>query len=263
MRPQVLSGFLFIALVLPSLGNAQITYRPTPPPQITAANATWQINGEPIFVAGSYYLPAGPTVFFDGKLMQRIGEYRTVPVYVDTTMEAFSVVFIPIGGAVMKPYERRRAGVLAGTTGSSTPSWPVQVSADIARTDGGVGLNVGEPLMLADAQRPVGTSGDVIVNCGCPSGTTGAAGAAAAPAPPVERTAVETVARPTSNTGISIEFQGARWVSDGPAVSYFPERFAPVGDYRGFPVYRDKSGSADTIYVTSVANGPLAPYSRR
>lgn len=267
MRPLALSLFLFVGALLPTFGNAQITYRPTPRPEITAANATWQINGEPVFFAGSFYYPAGPTVFFDGQLMARVGEYLTVPIYADTTLEAFSKIFVPIGGAVMKPYERRRAGVLAGTVGSTTPAFPVQVSSEVMRTDAGVGLATGEPLQVPDVPRPVGTSG-VVDACPCPTGTTGVAvgttGAVAATrAPIVERTAVQSVPRPTRNTGISIDFQGRRWVSDGPAQPFFPDRFVPIGEHHGFPVYRARSGDTDTIYVTVVADGPVAPYSRR
>jgi hypothetical protein len=82
-------------------------------------------------------------------------------------------------------------------------------------------------------------------------------------APQARRSAVQSVPPPTRNTGISIEFQGARWVSDGAAVTFTPYRFVPVGDYHGFPVYRDQQGDGDTIYVTVVSDGPVAPYSRR
>jgi hypothetical protein len=37
-----------------------------------------------------------------------------------------------------------------------------------------------------------------------------------------------------------------------------------VGNYRGFPVYRDKTASDGTIYVASVTEGgPLTPYIKR
>src|SRR5215207_4145776 len=155
MRAGVLSLFLILAIPVPKLGTAQVAYRPTPAPQVTAAHATWQINGEPIFFASSFYYPTGPSLFFDGQLMARVGEYLTVPLYADTTQEAFSRVFVPIGGAMMKPYDRRRAGALSGTVGSTTPSWPVQVASNT----GGVGNQTGEPLMIPDVarERPVGT----------------------------------------------------------------------------------------------------------
>ena len=76
MRPALLGCCLIVALGLPKVGNAQVSYRPTPAPLVTAAGATWQINGEPLFFAGWFYYPTGPVVFFDGQLMTRVGEYR-------------------------------------------------------------------------------------------------------------------------------------------------------------------------------------------
>src|SRR5688572_6746679 len=97
MRAALPGLYLFVAILLPNIGTAQVVYRPTPAPRVTAADALWQINGEPIFFAGSFYFPTGPTVFFDGQLMARVGEYLTVPLYADTTHEAFSRVLVPIG----------------------------------------------------------------------------------------------------------------------------------------------------------------------
>ena len=51
--------------------------------------------------------------------------------------------------------------------------------------------------------------------------------------------------------------------ADGPATSFSPDRFEPVGDYRGFPVYRDKTAARDAIWISVVKDGPLAPYVRR
>jgi hypothetical protein len=259
MRPVVLSLCLIVATLLPKVGTAQVVYRQTPAPQVTAASAVWQINGEPIFFAGSFYYPTGPTVFFDGQLMARVGEYLTVPLYADTSQEAFSRVFVPIGGAVMKPYDRRRAGPLSGTVGSTTPSWPVQVASNTLQAPGGVGNQTGEPLRIAE-ERAVGTSGSLASTASVVSGLPGLR--AVESSRTIERTAVQSVPRPTTNTGISVVFEGARWVSAGAAVSFSPDRFLPIGDYHRFPVYREKQGSADTIYVTVVADGPLAPYKR-
>ena len=36
----------------------------------------------------------------------------------------------------------------------------------------------------------------------------------------------------------------------------------PDRDYHGFPVYRETQRSANRIYVTVVADGPVAPYKR-
>jgi hypothetical protein len=68
-----------------------------------------------------------------------------------------------------------------------------------------------------------------------------------------------------SAQGVWLEFEGARWFSSGPAVSYDPNRFVNVGSYRGFDVYRETTApvDGDTIFVAVVSQGPLAPYSRR
>jgi hypothetical protein len=84
MRPVVLSLCLIVATLLRAIGTAQVAYRPTPAPQVTAGNAIWQIDGEPIVFARLFYYPTGPTEFFDGQLMARVGEYLTVPLYADT-----------------------------------------------------------------------------------------------------------------------------------------------------------------------------------
>ncbi len=121
-------------LAFPFVGTAQVYSGYAPPPAVTAASASWQLSGQPIFHAGSFYYPAGATVFFDGRVMTRTGHYEGVPLYSDVTLEPFSIVYVPVGGARMRPYERRRDGELAGTVGSRTPSFPIvrdgELSAD-------------------------------------------------------------------------------------------------------------------------------------
>ena len=260
MHQIVLSLMLLVAVLLPNIGNAQLI-QPTPPPQVTAASASWQINGNPIFFSGQFYYPAGPTVYFDGNVMVRSGQYESVPLYSDTTLEPFSVVFVPVGGRVMRPYERKREGQLAGTVGSRAPSFPIQRDSDVSVAAGRTGIQMqpmsaGEPIAIAEAERAVGTVGTIVPRA-----------VGSVPAAPVEparprRTAIESIPPPRSNAGIWIQFDGARWRSAGAAVSYRPERFTPVGEYHGFPVYRDSNGKADEIYVAAVQDGPLVPYKR-
>lgn len=261
MRPIVACLFLSMAALLPNVGTAQVLSLPTPPPAVHAASADWQIGGEPIFHAGNFYYPAGPTIFFDGRVMVRTGVYMGVPLYADTTIEPYSIVYVPIGRNVMRPYERRRDGELTGTVGSRMPSFPIRRDGDLSvRSQGGGILTppvpVSEPEVLPEAPRAVGTTGVEAPRPAAPLGTVAAAAASPRPVP-------RYVPRPTSNDGVWIEYDGARWFSSGPAVSYDADRFAPAGTYRGFIVYRDRMGRADTIFVTVVPNGPLAPYSRR
>src|SRR5438067_1553704 len=118
MRSLMACLFLSLAILLPKVGTAQVLSMPTPSPEVSAANTDWYARGEPIFFAGNFYYPTGPTVFFDGRVMVRSGMYNAVPLYTDTTIEPYSMAFVPIGGNVMRPYERRREGDLVGTVGS-------------------------------------------------------------------------------------------------------------------------------------------------
>jgi hypothetical protein len=58
-------------------------------------------------------------------------------------------------------------------------------------------------------------------------------------------------------------FDGASWYSSGSAVPNVAGDFVRIGTYRGFPVYRHATRGGREIYVASVDDGPLAPYSRR
>jgi hypothetical protein len=263
MRSIIAGVFLSIALLIPNVGTAQVFSLPSPSPDVNAANADWQIRGEPIFHAGSFYYPAGPTVFFDGRIMVRTGVYNGIPLYADVTIEPYSIVFVPIGRNVMRPYERRREGELAGTVGSRAPSFPIQRDGDLSvRSQPGMSqalpVRMPEPEVIPEAFA-TRTPGVVMPLVQYSTGTMDARVAA-----PAQRQVVNDVPRPTGNDGVWIEFEGARWFSAGPAVTFNPDRFVPSGSYRGFVVYRDTMGGrADTIFVTVVPDGPVAPYRRR
>jgi len=77
------------------------------------------------------------------------------------------------------------------------------------------------------------------------------------------RPSLESARRPSGANGVWLEFNGARWYADGAAASFSPDRFEPVGLYRGFPVYLDKATATNEIWVQVVEGGPLAPYARR
>ena len=259
MRQFPLSLCLSAAVLLPNVGNAQVYRLPTQPPQVTAASASWQLNGEPVFYAGAFYYPAGASVYFDGNVMTRVGVHNTVPLYVDATLEPYSIVFVPIGGNVMRPYERKRTGELAGTVGSRAPSFPIERDVEVSATRG---LQtpprlMSEPQVIAEEPRPVGTMGTV---ASTPARSRMAAPLTERPRP--RRTIMESIPAPRSNAGIWIEYQGARYRSAGAAVSYAPGRFAQVGEYHGFPVYQDRNGNAGEIFVSAMQDGPLVPYRR-
>jgi hypothetical protein len=240
MRTMVLGLTMSVVMLISAAGQAQVS-TPSRPPVVTETS-DWQLRGEPVFYAGDIYERTGPDVFFDANVMVRTGVYRGVPLYVDTTLQPFSVVYVPVGRNLMRPYEKRRIGELAGTTGSRTPSFPGRPERS----------SVVEPLPVPNAEI-VGTGGVAVPRAESPE--SGASAPRPAPA-----TIVESIPTPRSNAGVWIEFNGTRWYAAGRAESYARERFTQVGTYRGFPVYREKSGASRSIYVPAVTDGPVTPY---
>jgi len=246
MRGSRIAILLCSVLLLPHMCSAQpypvVQLAPlqSRAPEITAAGAPWQISDAPMIVQGIVYYATNTIRPFDGNVMMQTGAYDGVPIYADATMEPFSVVYVPVGRGGMRAYERLRDGELAGTTGSRTPSFPV---APIS----------GVPI----EERAIGTAGTL----GAPTVTASDVTRATPGTPP--RTRVETIPRARTTNGIWIQFDGARWYSDGEAVSYTEDRFTRIGNYRGFPVYRARTGKRDTIWIAVVQDGPVAPYSKR
>jgi hypothetical protein len=241
MRGFMLGAVTTMVVLVPLVGNAQVNKVDTPRPLVTAAGLEWQTSDEPVVFNGDLYYPAGPRVFFDGRVMAQIGVFRGVPLYADTTLEPNSIVYVPVSGGQLRPYERRRSRDLAGTAGSRSPEFPIASSSLVgeetpppaAATVGGASVGLPEP-------QPAGTIGTI-----------------------VERSRglrLESIPPPRSNAGIWIEFDGARWYNAGAAVPFSSERFVPAGEYHGFAVYRARNGADDRIYVPAVAGGPLVPY---
>jgi hypothetical protein len=247
---------LLLLIVTPAL--AQLQLRPTDPPRVTAVNESWYVQREPIDLGGELYYRAGPSVFFDGNVMARIGHYNGVPIYMDTTIEPYSVILVPIQRGLMQQYERRRSGGLAGTTASRTPSFPVR-----AVPDGGAPLEAGAPPTMA--RESIGAIGaytprEVVVPA--PERSTGTSGAPAAvpPATPPSRSdrSIASVSQPSGNDGLWIAYAGEKWVNAGAAVPLRSREFRMIGQYAGFPVFV-RSGDEKTIYVPTRA-GLVAPY---
>ena len=237
MRAFMVSLAMFMAVLFPSVSNAQVYPLRTAPPEVTAAAVDWLINSEPVVVNSSVYLPTRAVRLFDGQVMVQVGVYQGVPVYADATLEPNSIIYVPVGGDRMRTYERRRDRELAGTTGSRTPSFPVE-----------------SPAAIPAEERIVGTTGSIVPNV---------VGSSNAVTPRPHRTVVETIPRPRATRGVWVDFAGARWYSAGTSASYSPDRFTKVGEYRGFPVYLETGSRKDEIWVQVVADGPVAPYSKR
>lgn len=236
------------AVLFPIIGKAQVYQFRTPPPDVSAAAAAWQINGEPIIVGGLTYYPTRAFRLFDGQVMAEAGMYERVPVYSDMTLEPYMEVYVPLGSGRMRVYERRHGSELAGTTGSHVPTFPVAspsvfIAERLARTAGAVA-----------------TAGS-----NAPSAATGVTNTAVMSdrAQPRRTSIITAVPHSAGADGVWLEYEGARWYSDGPAVSFSRDRFEPTGTYRGFPVYREKGTGSGRLWVSVVKDGPLAPYRKQ
>jgi hypothetical protein len=272
-----------VALLSSVPAAAQITSRPTDPPLVTAVNESWYVNGEPIQFAGDVYYRAGAAVFFNGNSMVRSGHYNGVPLYTDTTVEPYSIVLVPISRGLMQPYEKRRTGDLAGTSGSRTPSFPSRttpqsgvLAAAVAPTappvpPGAINVFTPEPgavgttgIMTAPPpvnQPPlavVATQQQAARTASPRTGTPGAVGTAGFVAPQAIAP-IASVRRPENNDGVWVRFGGEKWVSDGVAIPFVAADFVRVGDYAGHAVYARRELKEEKIYLPSRA-GLVAPY---
>jgi hypothetical protein len=248
-----------LVFLTPLTAAAQATLRPAHRPLVTAENEPWYLEGKAIANGGITYYPAGAAVFFNPYEMVRTGDYRGIPLYAMKTRAPFDIVFVPVAGGLLQPYERRREGEVAGTVGSSAPSFPVDRDIEAATWD-----------YLPQA------AGSPVVREFYPSYGYGVSDTGAEPSVPETRAAegaspavrphgpLTTALRPTGLNAFYIEYQGRRWFSSGPTVLLEPS-FTRAGDYHGFPVYVGRDQQPETIYVTvaSGVTGLLTPYSTR
>jgi hypothetical protein len=243
MRGFWTSLVLTVAVLLPISGNAQVYRFRTPPPDVSAAGAEWQISSEPIVVGGLTYFPTRGFRLFDGQVMAQTGIYERVPVYSDTTLEPYTEIYVPLGNGRMRIYERRPELEYPATAGTDEAIAPtdrvMQGTEDVVGSSGMPGIRAG--VIPRSFRSPTAPDRDR----------------------PHRTTILTAVPHEGDTNGVWLEYNGARWFSSGPAVLFSPERFEQVGEDRGFPVYRDKNGNADELWVASVKDGPLAPYRRR
>jgi hypothetical protein len=254
-RQTVLAAALVIA---PAAAYAQATWQPTAPPVVTAENEPWFRAGDPIIWSGAYYYPAGTPRFFSPNEMVRAGSFRGVPLYTDATLDPYGIVYVPIAGGMMQPYQRRREGDLAGTSGSTTPAFPPDVANDLSRTVPAAGVADMEGLRQAPAAPAFAPAYDV---------SPGAEPAPAAPVaattgrtvPLVERGPIATAVQPQGVNGIWITYDDQRWFAGGQAMDISEAHFTQIGTYHGFPVYR-RDEDTSRIYVPA-ADGLVSPFS--
>ena len=250
---------VLVLVVLGGSASAQVLSRPTDPPLVTAVNESWYLLREPIQFAGELYYPAGAERFFNGNTMVRTGHYNGVPLYSDTTVEPFSILLVPVTRGLMQPYERLRNGALAGTSGSRSPSFPVELTPNVGvlpvaptaptvlpLPPGAISVFTPEPSIPA---VPVAIVPPQQQN---PLASTGV------PLAPVNLRGVISLRTPENNDGIWISFGGKRWVFAGSAMPLLGG-FVQIGDHAGFPVYGRPGGDTEMIYVAT-GTGLIAPY---
>jgi hypothetical protein len=253
---------LLFSVLLSSPAFAQATWQPSTPPVVTAESTAWYQAAEPIIWNGDYYYPAGAVQGFNQYQMVRSGSYQGIPLYTDATLEPNSIVFVPLNGARMRPYERRRTGQLAGTTGSRAPSLPTDIGAegiapavsqaqgppDFARAYDAARVDEGQTTLPAAPATPAPAPAPVAV---------GTSGSVAPPRP------VTTILPPTGLNAIWVEYDGQRWYGSGHSIAFDASRLDEIGSYRGWRVYALKGTTdAKTIYIPAIP-GRLAPYTRK
>ena len=178
----------------------------------------------------------------------------------------------------MQPYERVREGELAGTVGSRTPSFPVDLAIEqpddlqmmfarsFASDDVRSRSGFGRRSLRSDGRR---------VAAATPSATNAPSELAAVGVemfmPPTRQGTFlgpvfgngSLTSSPAGTTSVWVEFEHVQWFSAGPAEVLNTARYSQVGELHGFPVYRDPAAPGDRIYVRVTAGGLVAPYQRR
>jgi hypothetical protein len=250
---------VILALAATSLAVAQIRLQSTTPPTITAENEPWYVTNDPVIFAGNNYYPAGPSIHFLANEMVLSGFFRGVPLYTRTTIEPYSIVFVPVAGGLMRPYERRRSGDLVGTTGSSVPSLGVEIPSVFSPA----------PRLQAAGPPFVETSGIVTaspsqmpsVEAQPPASLSDSSSVATAgrlTAPRGKR-----VGRPPAN-GVYVEFNNQRWYSSVPPKALDARTLRRVGEWHGFPVYTSATTGPSIIYIpVSQGSEAYAAYVRK
>ncbi len=227
----------------------------TPLPTITADDEPWFLNGEPISFAGNLYYPTGAQVYFSANEMVRSGFYMGVPLYTRTTLEPYSVVFVPLEGGRLQPYQRPRTGELTGTAGSTPATLPSpnqtvpppglapQAAGPPSETTQIQAMQFPRPLVAP----PVTPAPPVEV----PPETTPQVGTTGRmPSRPMH---TQIGGLPQGTNSIFIEFGGERWYPHGSPQPIATAQLTRVGDFHGFAVWSD--AAAPDVLIIPVTRG--------
>lgn len=173
-----------------------------------------------------------------------------VPLYTRTTIEPYSIVYVPLAGGRMQPYQRPRTGELTGTAGSvpSTLPYPPatvpprglapQAAGPPSQTALEVPVQLPRPIVVAPTPEPEG-----------PVGTTGRV------APPPMH--VQIGDKPEGTQSIFIEYEGRRWYPSGPPARLDRSGLVRLPDFLGFEVWA-KSHDAGEILIPVTSGSDMA-----
>jgi hypothetical protein len=232
------------ATVLPGVARAQVYSIPTPRPAVSAADRGWFVERRPLFFAGDLYYPGGSRYHFNPDVMVETGTYDGVPLFADTTATPYDEVLVPVGGGLVQPYQRLRAGYLAGTSGSHVSDFPIEV----------VPWEPGRRPQSARAGVPPQPAPTDIGPESVPSREGDEEARRRLLQPPGR---IETILVPQDNRGIWIVYEGQRWNAAGQAVAREATRFSKIGEYFGFPVF--STSGREEIFIPG-ADAMLAAY---
>ena len=238
----VVLAFAFVLLAANS-ALSQLSVVPTGVPAVTAENEPWYLDGEPITYAGNVYYPSGAQVYFNATEMIRSGFFMGIPLYTRTTIEPYSIVYVPLPNGLMQPYARPRTEELTGTAASlpsaELPRPPatvppsglaLQAAGPPSQTALAVPVQIPRPAVVeptplpaADRPRATGTSGQPDAQpdaCACPE----------------------------APISIFIEYNGRRWYALGAPQPLEPSMMKKVGTYHGFDVWA-RGDDRGVIYI--------------
>jgi hypothetical protein len=252
---------LALAFVLLSADRAlsQLSVIPTAAPTVTAENEPWYLKGEAITYAGHLYYPSGAEVFFNPNEMIRSGFFMGIPLYTRTTIEPYSVVYVPLPNGRMQPYARPRTEELTGTAASLPSAELPRPAATVPPS--GLPLQAAGPPSQTVLTVPVQIPRPAVVEPTAPLGSLTS---------PVPATAtsgrsgmqVPECSCPEAPVSIYIEYEGERWYALGAPLPLDPSTQLKVGTYHGFDVWTNRE-DRHVIYIpVTIGSSSAVAYSR-
>lgn len=236
------------------LAFGQMVVQPTALPTVTADNEPWYLNGEPIMYAGNMYYPTGAQVFFNQNEMVRSGFYLGVPLYTRTTIEPYSVVYVPLEGGRLQPYQRPRTGELTGTAGSVPSTLPHPPATVPPR---GLAAHAAGPPSQTTIEVPLQMPRPAVV----PPEPPTAAPVATSGRIPTQRTLIQIADQTKKTQSIFIEYGGRRWYPIGPPRPLDRTALVRLPDYLGFEVWGRSPDAAEILIPVTVGSDMAVIYS--